>query len=59
MSPKTTNAELAVLGVLRASHSLAWHVVARSTALDDDALSDTVELLLARGAVRIVRSWRG
>lgn len=51
-----SRSELALLRALSIRQTLPWHAAARATALDDDALCDAVEGLLARGAVRVVRA---
>ena len=51
-----SNAELALLSVLSARGPLAWDAARRATALDDDALSDAVDALLARDALRLLRA---
>jgi hypothetical protein len=51
-----SNAELALASVLSLRGALPWDAAKRATALDDDALSDAVDALLARGALRLVRA---
>ena len=50
------NTELALASVLALRGTLAWDAAKRATALDDDSLSDAVDALLARGALRLIRA---
>lgn len=56
MGAALSAAEIALLSVLASRGALAWEAAARWTALDDDALADTVDALLARGAIALVRA---
>jgi hypothetical protein len=52
----STNVELDVLAALVLEGTSTWQRLALRARLDDDALSDAIEVLVARGAITIVRS---